>query len=74
MGNFNQVIKTMNAKESLLTEIETVPESLIPELLNYVHYIKYKHKNEKLETAILSESVLSKDWSNPEEDEAWQDL
>ncbi len=64
----------MNAKESLLTEIEQIPESLIPEVLNFVQYLKYKHQREKLETAILSESVLAKDWSTPEEDEAWQHL
>jgi hypothetical protein len=79
----------MNPKESLLTELETIPESLISEVLNYVQFIKYKHQsrlehteeastssnqNEKLETAILSESLLASDWSTPEEDEAWQNL
>ena len=65
----------MNAKESLLTEIEEIPESLIPEVLNFVQYLKYKHRtHEKLETAILSESALAKDWATPEEDEAWQHL
>jgi hypothetical protein len=29
---------------------------------------------EKMETAFLSESALSKDWLTPEEDEAWKDL
>ena len=64
----------MNAKESLLTEIEAIPESLIPEVLNFLQYIKYKHQQEKLETTILSESALAKDWSTPEEDKAWQHL
>lgn len=80
----------MKPKESLLTEIEAIPESLIPEVLNYVQYIKYKNQfrldhteetlaiffnqNEKLETTILSESLLASDWSTPEEDEAWQHL
>ncbi len=64
----------MNAKESLLTEIEAIPESLIPEVLNYIQYIKYKYQNEKIETTLLSESALAKDWSTPEEDKAWQDL
>ena len=64
----------MNAKESLLTEIEAIPESLIPEVLNYVQYIKYKHQNEKLEPALLSETALAHDWLTPEEDEAWQHL
>lgn len=29
---------------------------------------------EGLETYLLSESALAKDWLRPEEDEAWQDL
>ena len=64
----------MNAKESLLTEIEQIPESLFPEILKFVQYLKYKHQQEQLETTLLSESSLAKDWLTPEEDEAWQDL
>jgi AbrB family looped-hinge helix DNA binding protein len=30
--------------------------------------------SEAMETAILSEQVLAKDWDTPEEDEAWKDL
>ncbi|MGK7947360.1 MAG: DUF2281 domain-containing protein [Xenococcaceae cyanobacterium] len=71
---FYPYVKAMNAKESLLTEIEEIPESLLPEVLNFVQYLKYKHQNEKLETTLLSESALAKDWSTSEEDEAWQDL
>jgi hypothetical protein len=33
--------------------------------------IKY---TETMETALLSESALAKDWLTPEEDEAWKDL
>jgi hypothetical protein len=33
-----------------------------------------KASKERMETAILSESVLSKDWLSPEEDEAWKNL
>lgn len=36
--------------------------------------IKSVQAKEKLETAVLSESALEKDWFRPEEDEAWQDL
>ena len=68
----------MDAKESLLTEIEAIPESLIPEVLNFVQYLKYKHqfpdRHEQIETSLLSESALAKDWSTLEEDEAWQHL
>ena len=64
----------MTAKESLLQEIEQIPESLLPEVLEFVEYLKFKHRNEKIETAILSEFTLAKDWLTPEEDEAWQHL
>ena len=32
------------------------------------------HLSEGLETYLLSESALAKDWLSPEEDEAWKDL
>jgi len=65
----------MNTKESLFAEIEQIPESLYPEVLNFIDYLKYKHHlQQKTETALLSESVLAKDWSTTEEDEAWQHL
>ena len=31
-------------------------------------------KKDKTKTYFASESVLAKDWLNPEEDEAWKDL
>ena len=64
----------MNTKESLFQEIEQIPESLLPEVLNFVQFLKYKHQQEKQETALLSELVFAKDWLTPEEDEAWQHL
>ena len=64
----------MNAKETLINEIEQIPESLFPEVLIFVQYLKYKHQQEQLETTLLSESALARDWSTPEEDAAWQDL
>lgn len=64
----------MNARESLFQEIEQIPESLLPEVLNFVQFLKYKHQQEKRETVLLSESALAKDWLTLEEDEAWQHL
>lgn len=64
----------MNEKESLLQEIEQIPESLLPEVSNFVRFLRYKYQQEKQEATLLSESVLAKDWLTPEEDEAWQDL
>ena len=64
----------MTVKKSLLQEIEQIPESLLPEVLEFLQYLKYKHRNKNVETAFLSESALAKDWLTPEEDEAWQNL
>jgi hypothetical protein len=64
----------MSTKEILISEIEEVPEPLLGEVLDFVHFLKTKIVNEKLDVAMLSESSLSKDWLKPEEDEAWQNL
>ena len=37
-------------------------------------FLKTKYQQEQLEISILSESSLQKDWLQPEEDEAWQNL
>ena len=64
----------MSKKELLLSEIEQVPEPLLDEVLDFVHFLKAKIIKEGLDTAIASESSLKKDWLMPEEDEAWQSL
>lgn len=64
----------MSIKELLLTELEELPEPLLTEVLDFVHFIKAKIAREKLDSAALSESSLGKDWLRPEEDEAWQGL
>jgi hypothetical protein len=64
----------MSTKEELISEIEQAPEPLLSEVLDFVHFLKAKTLREKLDTAIMSESSLGKDWLDPEEDEAWQSL
>ena len=64
----------MTKKEILIQEIEQVPESYLDEVLDFIHFLKSKIIREKLDTAIASESSLSKDWLLPEEDTAWQSL
>jgi hypothetical protein len=64
----------MSTKEILMNAIEEVPEPLLSEVLDFVHFLKAKVIREKLEIAIMSESSLSKDWLKPEEDKAWQNL
>jgi len=64
----------MSKKELLLNEIEQVPESVLDEVIDFVHFLKTKIIKEKIDIAIASESSLKKDWLKPEEDEAWQTL
>ena len=64
----------MSTKEELINEIEEAPEPLLSEVLDFVHFLKAKTLRERLDTAIISESSLGKDWLDPEEDEAWQSL
>lgn len=63
----------MNKRELLLNEIQHVPEPFLDELLDFVQFLKSKTV-EQIDTAIASESSLTKDWLRAEEDEAWQDL
>ena len=64
----------MSTKELLINEIDEVPEPLLIEVLDFVHFLKEKVVREKLDISIMSESSLSKDWLRPEEEEAWQNL
>ncbi len=64
----------MNTKEVLINEIEEVPESLLSEVLDFVHFLKAKILRDKLDIAIMSEPSLGKDWLTPEEDKAWESL
>ncbi|PIU51612.1 DUF2281 domain-containing protein [Candidatus Desantisbacteria bacterium CG07_land_8_20_14_0_80_39_15] len=57
-----------------LSEIEQVPESVLDEVLDFVHFLKTRIIKERFDIAIASESSLKKDWLKPEEDEAWQNL
>lgn len=64
----------MSTKDILIKEIEQVPEPLLDEILDFVQFIKMRIVKDKLDAAIASESALKKDWSKPEEDEAWKNL
>ena len=64
----------MNAKDLIIQEMEQVSEALLEEVLDFLRFLKAKEMQERLETPILSESSLEKDWLLPEEDEAWRHL
>ena len=64
----------MNIKEILISEIENTPESVLSEVLDFVYFLKEKNIGEKMDTAVVSEASLGKDWLRIEEEEAWKDL
>ncbi len=64
----------ISKKDQIIEELDKFPEKLLDEIFDYVKYLKGKLIYENMETAITSESSLIKDWSRPEEDEAWQNL
>ncbi|MDO9576081.1 MAG: DUF2281 domain-containing protein [bacterium] len=64
----------MKMKESVLKEIERIPEQYLAEILDFIRFLEAKALEEGIGTAIASETSLKKDWLRPEEDEAWQDL
>lgn len=64
----------MTTKDLIIQEVENMPDFLLDEVLDFLQFVKAKYQQEKLETTILSESSLQKDWLRPEEDAAWQDL
>lgn len=64
----------MTTKDLIIQEVENMPDFLLDELWDFLQFVKAKYQQEKLETTILSESSLQKDWLRPEEDAAWQDL
>ena len=64
----------MSKKDTIIAELNKVPEKVLDEILDYINFLKEKLIKQKLETALMSESSLKKDWLQPEEDKAWQDL
>jgi hypothetical protein len=64
----------VETKELLLHEIEGAPEPLLAEVVDFIRFLKRQKAQEHLETALLTEASLAKDWLKPEEEAAWRDL
>ncbi len=65
---------TAHDREALLREMEDLPGTLLEEVADFVRFLKEKAVRERTESALLSESLLRRDWLRPEEDVAWADL
>jgi hypothetical protein len=64
----------MTPRDLILQELEHLPNYLLDQVLVFLRFLKLEYGQDSLETALLSESALQKDWLLPEEEEAWQDL
>jgi hypothetical protein len=64
----------MTIREQAIQEIQTAPEEMVREVLDFLRFLGARARAERLETALASEATLAKDWSTPEEDEAWRSL
>ncbi|MGH7800009.1 MAG: DUF2281 domain-containing protein [Thermodesulfobacteriota bacterium] len=51
----------MNKKELILNEIQQVPDPLLEEILDFIRFLKTKVIEDRMETAVASESSLKKD-------------
>ena len=64
----------MISTEVLMNETKDLPPFLLQEVLDFVRFLKMRMRQDVLETTLLSESALEKDWLRPEEDAAWRSL
>ena len=64
----------MTTKDLIIHELDKTPEDVLTLVLSFIQFLNTAQAQERFETALLSESCLSKDWLLPEEDEAWQHL
>ena len=67
-------MEAIDEKKLVLQEMDDLPSQFLREVLHFVQFLKTQATRERMETALLSESALEKDWLRPEEDEAWRDL
>jgi hypothetical protein len=64
----------MPNRVELIKEIETVPEPLLDEIMDFIQFVRARSMRESLYTAVASESSLKKDWLCTEEEKAWNNL
>ena len=67
-------MSTINIRDTLLQEVNTLSPVYYPDVLNFVETLKMKRQPAIPETMFLSESALSKDWESEEEEIAWASL
>jgi hypothetical protein len=63
----------MNTEQQVIDELKGAPEVILNEVMALIR-LRKGSANSAIETALMSESTLAKDWLSPEEDKAWQHL
>jgi hypothetical protein len=64
----------MTKVETLIQEVQAIPEPLLDEILDFVRFLKQQRTRTIPATALARKEVLKRDRLTPEEDEAWRDL
>jgi hypothetical protein len=64
----------MSTREQIENELAGLPESLPREVYDFSRFLRHQTQDESFDGMVLSESVLAKDWTMPEEDAAWASL
>lgn len=64
----------MSTREQIDQEIAALPEPLQRKVYDFAVLLRKKASGAEFNGAVLSESVLARDWDTPEEDAAWENL
>ena len=64
----------MSTKELIEKEVASLPEPQQREVYDFARFLRFKTQDDRFDGLLASESVLSRDWDTPEEDEAWASL
>ena len=60
-------------QDEILRELKKLPDDTMDEILDFVKFLKIRD-SDSADAYIESESPLEEDWSEQEEEKAWQDL
>jgi hypothetical protein len=73
---FNFSAMRVENKKKIQEYLEHLPDKYVSEILEYIHFLEFKNRNENADTSsmLLSEDAIAKDWLTQEEDQAWQHL
>lgn len=65
-------------RDAVVKKIETLPPYLLQEVADYIDYVEFKNNKDRSlkidDITLASEKSLAKDWLDPEEDKAWENL